>query len=481
MIDTNPSASLGGVKPWVSADRSNAGFIVGNVPASWLVNTHTIELTWPSVIDNWIEPRCTIANITGNNLTIAAPCSQFLIDRSHVHPEPLAPVTAEAVANFPLGPGAFYHDVAKNAVLYTLAHGQTLADLQNATWVSGAEVILSLYGVAGHTWQDVTFEFSTWYQPNTNDGFVDLQSTVYMCSQGQPFCNVTSTDLPSDLSAPHPSVGEPRGSVRVEASSDVSFINCTFTHIGTPYAISVMQSSHRVSVAGCTFSDLSGGFVKLGSVNPVYAASPSPADWDAYLSATDNVASDMAVEYGGAAGVFGGYLFSADVSHNTISDAGYSGVSVGWGWGLVHPMGCGNNTVSYNRIFDVMQRLRDGGGIYVNGATNGSYPSFIANNWVDHDESVFAVYYLDNGASNWVVTNNVASNSSTAWGYFITGANNKPAGNDHVDHFWYQDVMTPWNNCTQYNCTVDESTVYKVTGPWPAAAQAIMDRAGATP
>ena len=47
------------------------------------------------------------------------------------------------------------------------------------------------------------------------------------------------------------------------------------------------------------------------------------------------------------------------------------------------------------------------------------------------------VQYLDNGASNWVVTNNVASNSSTAWGYFITGANNKPAGNDHVDHFWW--------------------------------------------
>ena len=37
------------------------------------------------------------------------------------------------------------------------------------------QVILSLYGVAGHTWQDVTFEYSTWYQPNTNDGFVDLQ------------------------------------------------------------------------------------------------------------------------------------------------------------------------------------------------------------------------------------------------------------------------------------------------------------------
>ncbi len=124
----------------MSADRSNAGFIVGHVPPSWLVNTQAIELTWPIVLHNWIEPRCTIASILGNNLTLAAPCGQFLINRSPVHPEPPTPVTAEAVANFPLTPGTFYHDVAKNAIIYTLGPGQTEADLQNATWVSGAEV-----------------------------------------------------------------------------------------------------------------------------------------------------------------------------------------------------------------------------------------------------------------------------------------------------------------------------------------------------
>jgi hypothetical protein len=130
--------------------------------------------------------------------------------------------------------------------------------------------------------------------------------------------------------------------------------------------------------------------------------------------------------------------------------------------------------------------------------------------------------YLDNGASHWVVTNNVASNASAAWAYFITGGNNKPAMNDHVDHFWcalsgvavfvvvsimgediheqrcrregslsspvvvdfrpdptswgalclfrprmrgvgrYQGTLAPYNNCTQFNCTVDESTVYQV-------------------
>lgn len=68
----------------------------------------------------------------------------------------------------------------------------------------------------------------------------------------------------------------------------------------------LLQSSHRVSVTGCVFEDLSGGSVKFGSVNPTYAGSPNPADWDADLSATGNVASNMAVEYGGAAGVFGG-------------------------------------------------------------------------------------------------------------------------------------------------------------------------------
>jgi hypothetical protein len=66
------------------------------------------------------------------------------------------------------------------------------------------------------------------------------------------------------------------------------------------------QSSHRVSVTGCVFEDLSGGSVKFGSVDPSYASSSDPADWDAYLSATGNVASNMAVEYGGAAGLFGG-------------------------------------------------------------------------------------------------------------------------------------------------------------------------------
>jgi len=61
------------------------------------------------------------------------------------------------------------------------------------------------------------------------------------------------------------------------------------------------------------------------------AGSSDPGAWDAFASVTGNTAEDMALEYDGACGYFGGFLYSADVSHNTVRDAGYSGFSQGWG------------------------------------------------------------------------------------------------------------------------------------------------------
>jgi hypothetical protein len=49
-----------------------------------------------------------------------------------------------------------------------------------------------------------------------------------------------------------------------------------------------------------------------------------------------------------------------------------------------------------------------------------SHPSVVSNNWIDHDEHVFAIYYFDNGASHYHCTYNVATNSTVAWAYFMT-------------------------------------------------------------
>ena len=64
----------------------------------------------------------------------------------------------------------------------------------------------------------------------------------------------------------------------------------------------------------------------------------APSLWDSGHVVVGNTASGLASEYAGSAGFFGGFVMGLNLSSNTISDAGYSGVSVGWGWGREHPV-----------------------------------------------------------------------------------------------------------------------------------------------
>ena len=405
---TNVSALLGKMTPWHSADSAAVGYVVAGdtIPLAWrLNNTRRIEFVWPIVIANWIEPRCCVGSITGNNITLLAPCGQYLLARNVYASTLSPPISAEAVPAFPLAPGTFYHDAENNALYYTLADGENEASLQADAWVSAQDVLVSYTNVTGHTWEGIEFSYGTWGQAHSADGFVDAQSAVFACTVGTPNCmmgnRIQRLRGASALSraASAAGQGEPRGNIRVSRSSGIIFTGCNFTHLGAPYALSIMEGSRNVSITRCTFSDLSGGFLKLGSVSDTPAGSTNKSTWDAGLSVTDNTAGGMAQEYQGAAAYFGGYISDSVLSHNDIDSSGYSGVSLGWGWGADFPPGYGKNTISYNKITHVMTKLRDGGGIYVNGATNNDTSSLMSRNWVNADEAVFAVFYLDNGAS----------------------------------------------------------------------------------
>ena len=403
----NVTALLGAMTPWHSADGTSVGFTLAGggaaVPPSWLLNnTRLIEFVWPIVIANWIEPRCCVGSIEGNNITLVAPCGHFLLARNVYAPTLSPPISAEAVPAFPLAAGTFYHDAANRLIYYALAAGESEAALQADAWASTQEVLVSYVNVSGHAWEGVQFSYGTWNQAHSTDGFVESQSAVFACTVGSPSCVMGGQPAASSIpSAAAAGQGEPRGNVRVSHCSDVSFTACNFTRLAAPYALSIMEGSRNVSVSRCVFSDLSGGFLKLGSVSDTPGGSGDRSLWDAGAVIVDNSATNQALEYQGAAAFFGGYVRDLQLSHNDIHSAGYSGVSLGWGWGADFPPGYGNNTVSFNSISHVMTRLRDGGGIYVNGATSNDTTSLMANNWVDADEAVFAVFYLDNGASEW--------------------------------------------------------------------------------
>jgi hypothetical protein len=369
-------AALGACAPWRGAGGA-AGLECASVPAAWALNSTTaIEFTWPIVVRNWIAPRCTLASVRGGNVTLAAPCGAFLAARWGGKLD--SPVSIEAAPAFPLPAGVFWHDRDGGRLFYAPAANQTAADLEADSWVAAQEVLSSLEDVSGHTFEGVNFTYGAWGQANSGEGFVDDQAAVFACSAGNPLCEGGAA--------------EPRGNVRVVGGAGVTFVGCAFSHLGAAYALSIMGGAKDPVVRSCAFTDLSGGFLKLGSVTMAQNGGTNASLWDAGASITHNTASDMAIEYGGACGYFGGFLFSATVSHNTVADAGYSGFSQGWGWGTLFPAGAGNNTISYNKIVNVMRVLRDGGGIYVNGAENKMWPSSMHHNFVDGDLAVVAVY-----------------------------------------------------------------------------------------
>ena len=54
------------------------------------------------------------------------------------------------------------------------------------------------------------------------------------------------------------------------------------------------------------------------------------------------------------------------ISHNLVHDLPYTGISVGWQWNP-QPTACKENRIEFNHVYDVMNRLCDGGCIYTLG------------------------------------------------------------------------------------------------------------------
>lgn len=76
-------------------------------------------------------------------------------------------------------------------------------------------------------------------------------------------------------------------------------------------------------------------------------------------------------EFYGAIGIWVGFARATRVAHNLVHDLPYTGISVGWEWND-SPTPCKENLVEWNHVYDVMNRLCDGGCIYTLGFQPGT-------------------------------------------------------------------------------------------------------------
>ncbi len=217
------------------------------------------------------------------------------------------------------------------------------------------------------------------------------------------------------------------GAIEVSRAHNVAFANCEFSGLGW-YGLQVSDGSDNISVDRCRFFDLgAGGLV----------ASGYDANGPLNLRSSALQIRDCTFQKGGrvwpsAVAVLLRHMSDCVVSHNSISDFFYTGISCGWSWGY-GPSVSKNNLISNNHIWNIGQGvLSDMGGIYLLGLAPGTR---VENNWIHDVQS--ANYggwgiYLDEGSSDVVVRNNVVARCTSNAFHQHYGQNNRIENNIFV-------------------------------------------------
>ncbi len=192
------------------------------------------------------------------------------------------------------------------------------------------------------------------------------------------------------------------GTIRFIGAHGCFMENCSIINFGH-YGVSIEDGCDKVHILKNTIRDGGTGGIKINGAG---------IDGAPELRTHGNVISDNDISFCGrkyfaGCGMLIMHSFENTVSHNSIHDLYYTGISVGWVWGYV-PSICRDNIIEKNHIYNLGGGLlSDMGGIYL----LGSQPGTVVRGNLIHD--VFARHYggwgiyTDEGSSRITVENNI--------------------------------------------------------------------------
>ena len=201
-------------------------------------------------------------------------------------------------------------------------------------------------------------------------------------------------------------------------AEQVEFYKCSFYRLGG----TAMHWSKKVKssvIEGCGFSDIGGGAISFytgGQNSAIYLDYANSCDLN---KMSNNLFSDIGQQLYGGVTIWALAGRTNTISHNYIKDAGYTGISWGWGWGRRDAAPGEHNHIEYNRIDTAMKTLTDGGAIYTLGnLMDEVYGLDIFENYMlNLHKNPFAntyypvtALYFDVGSKNAVAENNVSVN-----------------------------------------------------------------------
>lgn len=409
----------------VRLSKTTTGYRASSAALSHWRNPSSIDFVYTAQLGLMVEPICPVASIRGAIVTMAQPCwnNSNLRTRNLVGFGTLrAPTYAENAFELLRNPGQFYLDRQAHRMYYIPFAGQIMRTANVEAPV--LQTLLSARGNSSRPIHDIVFsnlrfEYATWLQPGTGTGFSDMQQG-YSITGSRGYATQGLCQTVPGGSCPYGNWTKEPAAVTLSYDRSIRFAGNAFIHLGAA-GLNLDDGSQRDSVSGSVFTDISGNGLQIGSVD---APRATGVDQTTNVTVANNHLYGLPVEYHGGVAILAGYAAHTRIIHNQVDHVSYSGVSLGWGgWPDKKGMAATanyshDNLVSENRIFDFMQVLSDGGGIYTQGITGSSNRNGqqVTGNVV-HDQLAWGrALQSDDGATYVNYRANVLFNDNYDWG-----------------------------------------------------------------
>jgi regulation of enolase protein 1 (concanavalin A-like superfamily) len=473
-----------------------------------LADQSRIDLVGVNSFTNRISP---VQSISGNALTMKQPAwdnNTWGYD-TIISPFHNGPLFLENAYEFLNDAGEWYLNSTTGTLYYKPLAGQSMTTAK--VEVPRLESLLRVGGTytapAHHlSFSGLEFSGTSWLQPSTNQGYADEQTGGFVHGTWtRPANALTSCQVGCPLfEATRPNWHQMPAAVQVSAANTITFSGNRFVDLGqvglgigndaNAHATGVGLGASNVSVVGNVFTQAAAGGIVVGGIQ---ADAHHPSDTrmtNRDITISNNLVHDVGIDYRSHDAILSTYTTNTIISHNEAYNLPYSGIGLGYGWGVNDvggsqdyadrglydyqpiystPTTFTGNQVVGNYVHDVMKQTTDGAAFYNLSASSGTV---IKENFFQNTNGFMGLYF-DEGSRYLTASNNVFDNIGR-W-----ANQNAPAtgntGDLTLNNNWTTSSNT--NITTGSRGNVNSGTVLVTGGNWPSGALAVRAAAGLEP
>ncbi|CBX93394.1 hypothetical protein IAQ61_009087 [Plenodomus lingam] len=349
--------------------------------------------------------------------------------------------------------GQFFLDTDANIIYYKPQNGEDMSQIDAHLGI--LEVLLAVGGTydapAHHIFfENINFAHSTWLRPGEGFGYVDQQTGGYIPG------NITYPEFEASRQVWF----QMPSAIQVSAANHIGFSGGRYTQLGAgglgigndanAHQTGVGLGADRISITGGYFTQVMGNSITAGGNRPD-AHHPSDARMlNAHISVQDNIFYNTSSLFTSTVPIFFTYVQNSDITHNDISFIPYSGICLGYGWGMqdaggsqfyvnrgtykyfepyTTPTTSLNNSIHANLIHGYGYSKTDLAGIYT--LSKSAFTTITENYAYD---SLHYGLYTDEGSNSYTITGNNFLPEGN-WYNPNQGAGMQTANNTLIDNF----------------------------------------------